>query len=171
MRQSFKAFTLVELLVVIAIIGTLVGLLLPAVQASREAARANQCRINLTQLQKAMQLYENSNEAFPGYSNEIGLAGISQKNGSYAVMLLPFLEQSALWDRWNQIESPNGAVSQIDLFVCPSRPSTTEGAAALSYVVNAGNIDNEPEDTCHHRVERPAMACFSIARDWKWIND
>jgi prepilin-type N-terminal cleavage/methylation domain-containing protein len=161
MRQSKrKAFTLVELLVVIAIIGTLVGLLLPAVQSSREAGRANQCRVNLTQVQKALQLYEDSNGKYPGYSNSFGLSEGAQKNGSYVVMILPYIEQGALWDQWNNLETTGLSPAQIDLLVCPSRATTTEGSGALSYVVNAGNIDNEPEDVCEHRLEKPGNGLF-----------
>jgi|GEM_PF-4510461 len=69
------AFTLVELLVVIAIIGTLVGLLLPAVQAAREAARNNTCKNNIRQLQTGLTTRESSLRDYPGYVNELGIAG------------------------------------------------------------------------------------------------
>jgi prepilin-type N-terminal cleavage/methylation domain-containing protein len=161
MRQSsVRAFTLVELLVVIAIIGTLVGLLLPAVQSAREASRANQCRINMTQVQKALQLYADSNEMFPGYSNELGYAGAPIKNASWVVMILPFIEQNALWEQWSKPSEGIGRLAQIEVLVCPSRPSVSDNMAALSYVVNAGNIDNEPQDVCDHRLERPGNGMF-----------
>ena len=79
MRQFTKsAFTLVELLVVIAIIGTLVGLLLPAVQAAREAARANTCRNNLKQLSTALTIRETSLGELPGYINKLDALMLGQ---------------------------------------------------------------------------------------------
>src|SRR6478609_1570608 len=64
-RVYQAGFTLVELLVVIAIIGTLLGLMLAAVQASRESARATQCTNNLRQLSHALLLHHNSHQHFP----------------------------------------------------------------------------------------------------------
>ena len=64
-RRKRGAFTLVELLVVIAIIGILVALLLPAIQAAREAARRNQCLSQIRQLLQSMHNYENSRKTFP----------------------------------------------------------------------------------------------------------
>ena len=90
-----QAFTLVELLVVIAIIGTLVGLLLPAVQAAREAARSNTCRSNLTQLQKAVSQREGALGTFPGYINNLGVKGTqNQVRASWVVMTFPYIEQT-----------------------------------------------------------------------------
>jgi len=85
-----RAFTLVELLVVIAIIGILVALLLPAVQAAREAARRMSCANNLKQFGLAMHNYHHTNNAFPGF----GLT----TNTSFSVQakLLPFVEQANL---------------------------------------------------------------------------
>src|SRR5206468_4431948 len=71
MRHARRGFTLVELLVVIAIIGTLVALLLPAVQSARETARGNTCRNNMKQLQLALTNMDSTLRRLPGYVEEI----------------------------------------------------------------------------------------------------
>jgi prepilin-type N-terminal cleavage/methylation domain-containing protein/prepilin-type processing-associated H-X9-DG protein len=101
-----RGFTLVELLVVIAIIGILVGLLLPAVQAAREAARRMQCSNNLKQLGLAMHNYADAHRAFPpgciyvwplAPAPDLNIA-IQQGNWSWGAMVLPFIEQSSLYN-------------------------------------------------------------------------
>lgn len=96
-RSKRRGFTLVELLVVIAIIGILVGLLLPAVQAAREAARRMQCQNNLKQMGLAMMNYESAFKKFP--SALMGArAGAPEDDGvGWAVAILPFMEQTALY--------------------------------------------------------------------------
>lgn len=91
------AFTLVELLVVIAIIGVLIALLLPAVQQAREAARRSQCVNNMKQIGLAMHNYHDTYSAFPpGWINR-GSNG--RPMYGWAVNLLPFIEQGALYDQ------------------------------------------------------------------------
>lgn len=146
--QNLMAFTLVELLVVIAIIGTLVGLLLPAVQSAREAARSNTCRNNLTQLQKALTQRETSIGSYPGYINNLGVKGTSRQiRASWVIMTFPYIEQNALWDRWSQAAvvqgtslSP-GATAQLEILICPSDPPISAELPLLSYVANAGWIE------------------------------
>jgi len=96
------AFTLVELLVVIAIIGILIALLLPAVQAAREAARRMQCSNNLKQLGLACQVYNDAHKSLPMGSDCWG-AGTPAGSGSFRrlsgwVLILPFIEQTALYE-------------------------------------------------------------------------
>ncbi|QDT67402.1 Type II secretion system protein G precursor [Planctomycetes bacterium MalM25] len=159
MRPSFSsaeplrrsAFTLVELLVVIAIIGTLVGLLLPAVQSAREAGRNNTCKNNVKQLVTALTNYDSTQEELPGLVNEIpfqgsGKVGDTFQNGrraSWIVMLFPYMESTPLWDSWTQEFGSNGAISDqfvpsIESLFCPSDPSEVVDQPANSYVANAG---------------------------------
>jgi prepilin-type N-terminal cleavage/methylation domain-containing protein len=138
-RTRRGGFTLVELLVVIAIIGTLVGLLLPAVQNAREAARANSCRANLTQLQKAMTGYEAANKEYPGYVNSVGSI-VRQTKASWAAMLLPFVERPDLWEQYSRGEH---AYANIEIYQCPSNPPPGAGAPVMSYLANAGYLQDE----------------------------
>ena len=92
-----RGFTLIELLVVIAIIAILVALLLPAVQQAREAARRSQCKNNLKQLGLAMHNYHDVHNCFPFAA----FVGADLNASSWGVQVLPFIEQSALFDRWD----------------------------------------------------------------------
>ena len=102
-----RGFTLVELLVVIAIIGLLVGLLLPAVQAVREAARRSQCTNNLKQIGLALQNYHDSQGVFPpGYIDRNPNPASTPDNDlgpgwGWAAFLLPYLEQGNLYNQIN----------------------------------------------------------------------
>ena len=92
-----RGFTLVELLVVIAIIGTLVALLLPAVQAARESARRAQCINNIKQLGLSLQNHESARGAFPANQNDI--LGGHRAFASYLVKLAPYLELASLYEQ------------------------------------------------------------------------
>lgn len=121
-----RGFTLVELLVVIAIIGVLVSLLLPAVQAAREAARMMQCKNNLKQLALAIHTYENSLKVYPAAAivqNSTDLR--SGQMYSWMVMILPQIEQQTLYDQFDfkttvlqQANDPQATF--IAPYVCPS---------------------------------------------------
>ncbi len=132
-----SGFTLVELLVVIAIIGMLVGLLLPAVQQAREAARQMQCGNNLKQQGLAALNHESSIRSYPsaGWSwawegdADMGLG--EKQPGGWTYSILPFVEQNALWQLGSNgtqevdsdVKSANKVRGQtpIAMFYCPSR--------------------------------------------------
>ncbi len=134
-RRARRGFTLIELLVVLAIIGILVALLLPAVQAAREAARRNQCGNNLKQIGLALLNYESARKAFPP-------GGLLGGNGSYGfswiVRILPYLEESAIYQKldwsganyggalgWLGENSANAQLLgyvQFPVLYCPSSP-------------------------------------------------
>ncbi len=104
-RRNSSGFTLVELLVVIAIIGILIALLLPAVQAAREAARRSQCTNNVKQLSLAMHNYHDTHKQFPPGSMRwtAPFVGSSWQSShvSWICLILPFIEQSAIHDQIN----------------------------------------------------------------------
>ena len=124
-----SAFTLVELLVVIAIIGTLVGLLLPAVQAAREAARATQCRNNMKQIGLALQNHHDAKQIFP-YGSRIPVTSSNAGNWNWRVDVLPFMDETAISSRlslsgtsfWKSDYSaaPVLYTASIPTFQCPS---------------------------------------------------
>lgn len=142
MRVShFRAFTLVELLVVIAVIGILVAILLPAVQAAREAARRISCGNNLKQIGLAMQLYHDVHKTFPpgmlaGDSAMYGLDHNKAYRGfAWGALLLPFLSQEPLcqkidfnigatvWPTFPPATNSNEALFNsvsLQVFLCPS---------------------------------------------------
>ncbi len=99
-RKHFHGFTLVELLVVIAIIGIVIGLLLPAVQSAREAARRMQCTNNLKQWGIALHNYHDTFLCLPGFMDKPALMTVG-KSYSIQARLLPFIENSVLHERIN----------------------------------------------------------------------
>ena len=150
MTRQRRAFTLVELLVVIAIIGVLIALLLPAVQAAREAARRSQCSNNLRQVSIAMHAHHGVHGELPA-----GINGSFAYWGTWQTNLLPFLEQGVLADAYN-FRRGYGAAQNIEnvtskrlaTLTCPSdKPSTGfKGITCHNYAVNFGNtaIDYNP---------------------------
>jgi len=161
-NRKYRGFTLVELLVVIAIIGTLVALLLPAVQGAREAARRSQCSNNLRQLALALQNYHSSYQVFPpgAIAPNIRLGPSHPDNEGYNISwharILPYIEQQAIYDL---IDSKKGyaagqeaagdvkpvALHPINGFFCPSSDPTSSFS-----LFNSSNIDGNPTYTQHY---------------------
>ena len=166
MKNSTRiAFTLVELLVVIAIIGVLAGLLLPAIQAAREAARQGQCTNNQKQLGTAMTAFANNGKGvFPGWM-QIEKMLIDPRFGgvdcyrplagdnvevSWAAKILPQLQESEKWDllvtggldlAGSNLLAEADVLPRLETFVCPSDAGTNPNAPVLTYVVNSGAPD------------------------------
>ena len=137
-------FTLVELLVVIAIIGTLVGLLLPAVQSAREAARRSACTNNMKQLGLGVLNFESARKRLPAASSGTGTSSTATIGGySWICAILPFLEETNLYTNLssnsNRLNSGfsttlNNTQAQTSLpqLVCPSFAGDKKSATANS---------------------------------------
>ena len=131
MRRK-SGFTLVELLVVIAIIGVMVGLLLPAVQAAREAARRMQCSNNLKQIGLALHNYHDVNKVLPPARVRDQNCGVDtwvSSNIGWLARILPQIEQNAIYEQidfrvypgWG---APNNLImgTEISAYLCPTDP-------------------------------------------------
>jgi prepilin-type N-terminal cleavage/methylation domain-containing protein len=167
-------FTLIELLVVIAIIAVLVAILLPAVQQAREAARASQCRNNMKQLGIALHSYHETHSVLP--PAHIGRFTTKHYNISGLALLLPFLEQTTLYNKLNFSESmqtwnvAGGAYSTtasdpvtngngplvktiIPTFLCPSDSGNPLIlATGANYGISATNTGTGGAKTCYDFV-------------------
>lgn len=136
-RSRESGFTLVELLVVIAIIGILIALLLPAVQAAREAARRSQCVNNLKQCGLALHNYNDTHKTLPPHAFYGGTWPARGNRASLNVLMLPFLEGQAVYDLFDMsLENDNRRVAafpdgntllasvSIATYLCPSDNSS-----------------------------------------------
>jgi len=128
--RNRRAFTLVELLVVIAIIGVLIGMLLPAVQMVREAARRTACANNMRQLGLAAMNYESAHQYLPpGWITQDGVTPIAEPGWGWSAQLLPYLEAQNLYEQIDlnvAIDDPmheSVLETPLPIFMCPSDPA------------------------------------------------
>lgn len=164
-------FTLIELLVVITIISVLIGLLLPAVQAAREASRQTQCRNNLKQQMLAALSHEEQQQTLPPGSR------MNQKEKSlgtsWRVLVLPYLEEKALFDKLDLNEAGGlnnrGNVLNIpQAFVCPS-VATEESAFALK--VSHYDAISGSGHSAEYRWDRDDTSCGDVFVDGAFFPD
>jgi prepilin-type N-terminal cleavage/methylation domain-containing protein/prepilin-type processing-associated H-X9-DG protein len=194
--RAQRGFTLVELLVVIAIIGLLIGLLLPAVQAARESARRAQCTNNLKQLGLGLQNYHDAIRKFPPAGLNYGALGAAPvvpvnniMNTSGFVMLLPYIEQQAMFSQYKQnasaSSSTNGGkvaaplagdpvasgnekivATQLAGFLCPSDDGPKTMAAGAAYgITTSGTLLGAK--TCYEFSTKPSMEFSGAPNGWK----
>ena len=148
-------FTLVELLVVIAIIGILIGMLLPAVQQVREAARRTRCQNNLKQIGLALHSHHTAKSEFPIGTVEFRLFDPSKRQLAWSVFLLPYMEQDNVFEMldlnlaFDDANNAEGASKIISTYVCPSSlrgETLVNGLGPSDYGGIFGEIITSPND-------------------------
>jgi prepilin-type N-terminal cleavage/methylation domain-containing protein/prepilin-type processing-associated H-X9-DG protein len=155
--RGSRGFTLVELLVVIAIIGTLVGLLLPAVQTAREAARMSACGNNLRQIGMAVLTYESTKQMFPLQNKNWVLKAMKSTNTNFQfwgciVNILPYVEEQSKYNDivanmissdiypWSSATNASTVATSAPVFICPSDGLASAKKAKKSYLASFGDI-------------------------------
>jgi len=173
-----RAFTLVELLVVIAIVGMLMALLLPAVQSAREASRRTSCANNMKQIGLAIAQYQLSKTVYPAScTNDVFIwdDGRSELNHSWASLIMPYVEESALKDKIKITVSAMASVNEVaaatvvPIYRCPSYtgPSLTTdphyppGKYAIGNYVAMGATD---VDHVYAAMFKPEGVIFPVSK-------
>src|SRR5689334_9546825 len=169
-----RAFTLIELLVVIAIIAVLIALLLPAVQAAREAARRAQCVNNLKQIGLALHNYQQAVSSMPN-----GHYGTGWNDWSCLVMLLPYMEQTPLFNTINFANTGDAAdpgdvlnntamLAKINVLLCPSdMDRLTNQYGHHNYCGNSGSA---PESIFDNNLHGACNGCFSSTNNCRVVD-
>lgn len=149
-RQSSSSrrhgFSLVELLAVIAILGTLVSLLLPAIQSARESARRSACTSNLRQMGIAIANYESARRTFP-----LGNEAHNGRHHAWSSFVLPYLEEGVTASRinyalpWNHPQNVEVADSVVSIYLCPSRTQSYPGKQDYGGVLGTSVVLSEAE--------------------------
>lgn len=191
MRRGNRGFTLVELLVVIAIIGILVALLLPAVQAAREAARRTQCTNNLKQLGIAVHNYNDQFRILPpshvNYMSSYQAQSYTPTlNHSGWLLVLPFMEQQAIYEKLN-FSQPTGpsqypnmgpvpvplqnqqmVATQLPAFLCPSDDAAKTIPAGGGWEQHYGQLNVEG---ARSNYDFSTFSLYTLyGYNQKWIN-
>ncbi len=168
-QRSRLGFTLVELMVVIAIIGTLIGLLLPAIQSAREAARLAQCQSHLRQIGLATLQLHDATRAFPPARLrarvDYGPKACEYSQPSWLVRILPYLEEGNLaaeWDLYKLYSRHRPEVREHvpTVFVCPTRRSPIEA------VVSSQEIEEEYTYPCGCGVSETVLMIGGAVGDY-----
>jgi prepilin-type N-terminal cleavage/methylation domain-containing protein len=166
MSPKRNAFTLVELLVVIAIIGILVALLLPAIQAAREAARRSQCQNNLRQVGLAVLNYESAKKILPSSKRPFGTTTAPRIAGM--TLLLPYFEEGTrlaqfdLTQNWSKAVNYPIVSTPIPMLLCPTDPAEPNRLDADEQVTPwtgaAATTDYSPTIGVDYRLGPPSFS-------------
>jgi prepilin-type N-terminal cleavage/methylation domain-containing protein/prepilin-type processing-associated H-X9-DG protein len=161
---TWRAFTLVELLVVIAIIGILIALLLPAVQSAREAARRSQCSNNLKQYGLGLHNYHDVHRMFPPGGHR-GHPNDTPPHTGWAVRILPYLEQSTIFDQLDFASKPDtkwgGTVGDV------TRQILSDGSEARAHQIPVARC---PTDDFPEFYGGWAQANYTGSQGSQWSN-